>query len=102
MVAPTVIAHSISRKARNKFAKQKNGNGKKTFIISHWNLGSKNWTKKRNKKKIIKKKKKMDELTPSYESLIQGYNITLPKTVKNNLSARLVLLSLKFKYLTIV
>ena len=35
----------------------------------------------------------MDELTPVFESQIQGYNITLPKTVTVNGTARLVMLT---------
>ena len=96
-----VKSHSISRKARNKLIKQVNGNGKKTFCVSHWNLGSKNWVKKRNQIQALVDQKQpdflfiseanLDELTPNHESLIQGYSITLPKTVKINQTARLVL-----------
>ena len=35
----------------------------------------------------------LEELTPEYESLISGYNITFPKTVVRNGTARLVLLT---------
>ena len=35
----------------------------------------------------------LDETTEQYESLIQGYTITLPKTVARNGTARLVLLT---------
>ena len=35
-----------SNKTRNKRMKMKNGNGKKTITIAHWNIGSKQWQRK--------------------------------------------------------
>ena len=97
------VTHSISRKQRNKIIKQKNGNGKKSLSICHWNLGSKKWKNKRNQIQalvdsnncdlIFISEANLDELTPAHESLITGYEITLPKTVIRNGTARLVLLT---------
>ena len=81
--------HSISRKKRNKTIKQLNGNGKNSLLISHWNLGSKKWCNKRNLIQaqvdqespdiMFISEANLDELTPPHESIISGYNITLPK-----------------------
>ena len=104
------VTHSISRKKRNKIIKQKNGNGKNSLSICHWNLGSKKWKNKRNQIQalvdsnncdlIFISEANLDKSTPTYESLITGYKITLPKTVIRNGTARLVLLTrenLKFE-----
>ena len=87
-------SHFLSRKESNKLIKQKNGNGKNSLLISHWNLGSKKWVNKRNQIQalvdtdnpdlIFISEANLDELTPPYESLITGYVITLPKTVIRN------------------
>ena len=100
---PATKSHFISNKTRNKLIKQMNGNGKNAISVSHWNLGSKKWTNKRNQIQalvdqnqadiIFISEANLDELTPVYESLIQGYNITLPKTVSKNGTARLVMLT---------
>ena len=99
----SVQSHSISRKMRNKSVKIVNGNGKNSISISHWNLGSKKWTNKRNQIQalvdtdcpdvIFISEANLDELTPLHESVIMGYDITLPKTVVRNGTARLVLLT---------
>ena len=70
---------------------------------SHWNLGSKKWTNKRNQIQafvdtdnpdvMFISEANLDELTPPHESLIVGYDITLPKTVMVNGTARLVMLT---------
>ena len=104
------VHHSISNKRRNNLIKQSNGNGKNTLTICHWNLGSKLWKNKRNQIQALVdqdnpdvlfiSEANLDESTTPHESLIQGYNITLPKTVTRNGTARLVLLtrdSLDFK-----
>ena len=104
------VHHSISNKIRNNLIKQRNGNGKNTLSISHWNLGSKLWKNKRNQIQALVdqdnpdvlfiSEANLDETTSPHESTIQGYNITLPKTVTRNGTARLVLLtrdSLDFK-----
>ena len=95
--------HSISNKRRNNLIKQMNGNGKNSLSICHWNLGSKKWRNKRNQIQaladqdnpdvIFISEANLDDLTPPHESLISGYNITLPKTVTRNGTARLVLLT---------
>ena len=100
---PPALSHSMSRKMRNKSVKQVNGNGKNSLLISHWNLGSKKWTNKRNQIQalvdtnnpdiIFISEANLDDLTPPHESLISGYSITLPKTVVRNGTARLVLLT---------
>ena len=100
---PVAYFHFISSKKRNKLIKQKNGNGKNSLLISHWNLGSKKWINKRNQIQalvdtdspdlIFISEANLDELTPPHESLISGYDITLPKTVTRNGTARLVLLT---------
>ena len=81
----------------------KNGNGKNSLLISHWNLGAKKWINKRNQIQALVDHDKpdlifiseanLDELTPPHESLISGYVITLPKTVTRNGTARIVLLT---------
>ena len=73
------------------------------MLISHWNLGSKKWNNKRNQIQalvdtdnpdiIFISEANLDESTPPHESLIAGYDITLPKTVTVNGTARLVLLT---------
>ena len=83
--------------------KQINGNGKSALAICHWNLGSRKWRNKRNNIQALIDQEapdilfiseaNLDESTPSHESLIIGYNITLPKTVTRNKTARLVLLT---------
>ena len=83
--------------------KQKNGNGKNSLSICHWNLGSKKWRNKRNQIQalvdqnncdlIFISEANLDETTPVHESLITGYDITLPKTVIRNGTARLILLT---------
>ena len=83
--------------------KQKNGNGKNSLSICHWNLGSKKWRNKRNQIQalvdqnspdlIFISEANLDEMTPLHESLISGYDITLPKTVTRNGTARLALLT---------
>ena len=100
---PVAYFHFISSKIRNKLIKQKNGNGKNSLLISHWNLGLKKWINKRNQIQalvdldnpdlIFISEANLDELTPPHESLISGYDITLPKTVIRNGTARLVLLT---------
>ena len=95
--------HSSSRKKRNKSIKQINGNGRNSLLISHWNLGSKKWSNKRNLIQALVDQNSpdilfiseanLDESTPSYDSIISGYDITLPKTVTRNGTARLVLLT---------
>ena len=95
--------HFKSNKMRNKFVKQVNGNGKNSLLISHWNLGSKKWTNKRNLIQaqvdtdkpdlIFISEANLDELTPLHESLITGYTITMPKSVTINGTARIVLLT---------
>ena len=95
--------HSISNKIRNNRMKQTNGNGKNTLSVCHWNLGSKKWKNKRNQIQalvdhqnpdiIYISEANLDDLTPLHESLIAGYNITRPKTVIRNSTARLVLLT---------
>ena len=102
--------HSLSRKLRNKLIKQINGNGKNSLLISHWNLGAKKWCNKRNQIQALVdtdnpdvlfiSEANLDELTPSHEKFITGYEITLPKTVTRNGTARLILLTkedLKFE-----
>ena len=94
---------SISRKRRNKLIKQLNGNGKKMINICHWNLGSKNWIKKRNQIQALADQLNPDILviseanlnpgTPLYESQIMGYQITFPKSTTINLTARVILLT---------
>ena len=105
MVIPNTFSysHSISRKQRNKAIKQQNGNGKNTISVCHWNLGSKKWKNKRNQIQalvdlnqadlIFISEANLDETTAQYESMIQGYTITFPKTVVINCTARLVLLT---------
>ena len=98
-------SHSISRKRRNKLIKQKNGNGKNSLVISHWNLGSKKWSNKQNQIQALVDQCKpdllfiseanLDEMTPLHESLISGYNITKPKTITRNGTSRLILLSIE-------
>ena len=88
---------------RNKLIKQLNGNGKNSITVCHWNLGSKKWKNKINQIQaladqnladlIFISEANLDELTPLHESRIVGYNITLPKTLKINGTARLVLLT---------
>ena len=83
--------------------KQINGNGKNTLSICHWNLGSKMWRNKLNQIQalvdqdspdiIFISEANLEEETPPHESLIIGYNITMPKTVTRNKTARLVLLT---------
>ena len=97
------VSHSISNKKRNNLIKQRNGNGKSSLSICHWNLGSKLWKNKRNQIQALVdqdnpdilfiSEANLDDLTPPHESLISGYNITLPKTVTRNGTARLVLLT---------
>ena len=107
---PVTKFHFISNKTRNNLVKQSNGNGKNTISVCHWNLGSKKWSNKLNQIQaladqnladiIFISEANLDELTPVYESQIMGYNITLPKTVTVNGTARLVMLaknSLDFK-----
>ena len=99
----TSQAHCSSRKMRNKQIKQVNGNGKNSLQISHWNLGSKKWTNKRNQIQayvdtvnpdvMFISEANLDEMTPLHESLITGFDITLPKTVQINGTARLVMLT---------
>ena len=99
----SVKSHSTSSKMRNKSVKIVNGNGKNSILISHWNLGSKKWTNKRNQIQelvdtdcpdaIFISEANLDELTPLHESVIMGYDITFPKTVVRNGTARLVLLT---------
>ena len=101
--SPPSLSHCMSRKMRNKLVKQVNGNGKNSLLISHWNLGSKKWTNKRNQIQalvdtdnpdaIFISEANLDELTPPHETIISGYDITLPKTVTRNDTARLVLLT---------
>ena len=97
------IPHSLSRKMRNKAVKQVNGNGKNSLLISHWNLGSKKWINKINQIQALVdtdnpdvlfiSEANLDESTPLHETIIEGYEITLPKTVVRNGTARLVLLT---------
>ena len=97
------VLHSISNKERNSLIKQTNGNGKNTLSISHWNLGSKLWKNKRNLIQALVdqanpdilfiSEANLDNVTPPHESLISGYNITRPKTVTRNGTARLILLT---------
>ena len=109
-ISPPPAHHSTSSKMRNKAVKQVNGNIKNSILISHWNLGSKKWNNKLNQVQALVDTNKpdilyiseanLDELTPPHEKLIAGYNITLPKTVTKNKTARLVLLTkedLKFE-----
>ena len=100
---PATKSHSLSNKTRNNLMKQYNGNGKNTILVSHWNLGSKKWINKRNQIQVLADQSladiifiseaNLDESTPVYESVIQGYSITLPKTVTRNGTARLVMLT---------
>ena len=93
----------LSNKEMNKLIKQQHGNGKNSLIICHWNLGSKKWKNKLNQIQalvdqnnadlIFISEANLDEMTPLHESIISGYNITLPKTVVRNGTARLVLLT---------
>ena len=97
------ISHSISNKRRNNLIKQSNGNGKSSLSICHWNLGSKKWKNKRNQIQALVdqdnpdvmfiSEANLDDLTLPHESLISGYNITLPKTVTRNGTAQIVLLT---------
>ena len=100
---PATKFHFISNKTRNSLIKQLNGNGKNTISVSHWNLGAKKWKNKRDQIQAFADQKQadiifiseanLDESTPCYESVIQGYNITYPKTVYKNGTARLIMLA---------
>ena len=102
-VHPHIKQFSISRKCRNNKIKQLNGNGKKMINICYWNLGSKNWTKKRNQIQALADQFNPDILviseanlnpeTPLYESQIQGYQITFPKSTSINMTARIIMLT---------
>ena len=101
--APVPVSHSINNKRRNNLIKQINGNGKNSLSICHWNLGSKKWKNKRNQIQALVdqtnpdimfiSEANLDDSTPSHDSLITGYLITLPKTMTRNGTARLVLLT---------
>ena len=65
----------------------------KTNYQSHRKLIPLSLVDQNNADLIFISEANLDELTPEYESLISGYNITFPKTVVRNGTARLVLLS---------
>ena len=81
----------ISSKYRNRLQKLKNGNGRKSILVSHWNLGSRQWKKKVNAIQALVDTKKPDlifiseanmyKVTQECETLISGYQIIKPLTV---------------------
>ena len=94
--------HQLSHKKHNKNIKIKNGNGKNTTTISHWNLGSKRW---QNKIALIQamvdssrpdlifiSEANLYELTPDYATAIVGYKIVKPLSVELHGLSRIVLL----------
>ena len=93
---------SIGRKLRNKLVKQCNGNGKKSIMIAHWNLGSRKWHNKINQIQAAVDLKHPDlifiseanlyEVTPESETLISGYHIIKPLTVRVHGLSRIILL----------
>ena len=79
-----------------------NGNGRKSIIITHWNIGSKKWC---NKVDLIQShvdlekpdltfisEANMYESTPVHETLIVGYRIIKPRSVNHQGLSRIILL----------
>ena len=95
--------HALSNKVRNKKVKQTNGNGRKSLVIAHWNLGSKKWQNKTTAIQALVDSKKPDiifiseanlhEGTPDHETLILGYNLHKPLTAATHGVSRIVLLA---------
>ena len=91
-----------SNKMRNKMIKMRNGNGRNSVIIAHWNLGPRFW-----KNKVEEIQWMVDELKPDiayiseanlwetdndHEIQIEGYRIEHPLTRKKYGISRLVAL----------
>ena len=90
--------------------KIKNGNGKKSVVVIHWNLGAKKWQNKTTEIQALVDEMKPDYCyiteanlaagLPDYETCIQGYDLNTPLSHDKYKFSRIVLLSregLKFK-----
>ena len=97
---PPPQLHSPGNKIRNKNVKMVNG--KNTLTISHWNLGAELWQNKQIAIQAAVDTQKPDmlfiseanlhESTPVWETMITGYTIHKPLTVRVHNLSRLVLL----------
>ena len=92
-----------SDKIRNKTVKSKNGNGKKSITVIHWNLGARKWQNKTAEIQSLVNEIQPEYCfiteanlaadIPDYETCIQGYEINTPLSHEKYKYSRIVLLS---------